>query len=107
MVPFDVQIADGDNDPHLADKLRAEMPGILAWAVRGGLDWQRQGLAGAKSGSSPYRRNCPVGGQGALEELNLRCSKLRGIRKRAAASRRWAVAAETAAETATGIGQTR
>ena len=45
MVPFDVQIADADKDPHLADKLRAEMPGILAWAVRGCLDWQRQGLA--------------------------------------------------------------
>lgn len=45
MVPFDVQIADADKDPHLADKLRAERPGILAWAVRGCLAWQKQGLA--------------------------------------------------------------
>jgi putative DNA primase/helicase len=32
-------------DKHLGDKLRAEYPGILAWMVRGCLDWQRDGLA--------------------------------------------------------------
>ena len=26
------------------DKLRAEVPGVLAWAVRGCLEWQRDGL---------------------------------------------------------------
>ena len=31
-------------DEHLREKLRAELPGILAWAVRGCLNWQRQGL---------------------------------------------------------------
>ena len=45
VLPFEVQIADADKDPHLLEKLRAEMPGILAWAVRGCLDWQQQGLA--------------------------------------------------------------
>jgi putative DNA primase/helicase len=29
----------------LADKLRSELPGILAWCVRGCLDWQQKGLA--------------------------------------------------------------
>lgn len=29
----------------LADELRAELPGILAWAVRGCLAWQRDGLS--------------------------------------------------------------
>lgn len=31
-------------DSHLAQKLEAELPGILAWAVRGFLAWQQQGL---------------------------------------------------------------
>lgn len=31
-------------NPLLADELKAEAPGILAWSVRGCLDWQRDGL---------------------------------------------------------------
>ncbi len=31
-------------NPSLADELKAEAPGILAWAVRGCLEWQRDGL---------------------------------------------------------------
>ena len=31
-------------DEHLRDTLRAELPGILAWAVQGCLQWQRHGL---------------------------------------------------------------
>lgn len=31
-------------DPHLAEALRREAPGILAWAVRGCLAWQQEGL---------------------------------------------------------------
>jgi P4 family phage/plasmid primase-like protien len=31
-------------DPHLAEALRAELPGILAWAIRGCLAWQQQRL---------------------------------------------------------------
>lgn len=32
-------------DKSLPGKLRAELPGVLAWMVRGCLEWQRQGLA--------------------------------------------------------------
>jgi putative DNA primase/helicase len=45
VIPFEVQIGDDQKDPQLPEKLRAEMPGILAWAVRGCLDWQKGGLA--------------------------------------------------------------
>ncbi len=45
LIPFDVTIPEAERDPHLLDKLRAELPGILAWAVRGCLAWQREGLA--------------------------------------------------------------
>lgn len=41
VIPFTVQIAEADKDPHLPEKLQAEMPGILAWAVRGCLEWKR------------------------------------------------------------------
>jgi P4 family phage/plasmid primase-like protien len=44
VVPFEVTIPDTDQDKDLADKLREELPGILAWAVEGCLEWRREGL---------------------------------------------------------------
>jgi putative DNA primase/helicase len=44
LVPFDVRIPESEQDKKLPEKLRAELPGILAWAVRGCLEWQRGGL---------------------------------------------------------------
>ena len=43
-MPFTVKIPEAERDPDLLTKLRAEWPGILAWAVRGCLKWQREGL---------------------------------------------------------------
>jgi P4 family phage/plasmid primase-like protien len=45
LVPFEVTFEPAQQDPELANKLREELPGILAWAVRGCLDWQQNGLA--------------------------------------------------------------
>jgi putative DNA primase/helicase len=45
LVPFTVTISDEEKDKKLPEKLKAELPGVLAWAVRGCLDWQREGLA--------------------------------------------------------------
>lgn len=44
LIPFNITIPDDRQDKHLEEKLRAELPGILAWAVRGCLEWQRIGL---------------------------------------------------------------
>ena len=44
LVPFTVTIPRSERDPQLLDKLRRELPGILAWAVRGCLKWQEKGL---------------------------------------------------------------
>jgi putative DNA primase/helicase len=44
LIPFQVCIPDAEQDRDLGEKLRAELPGILALAVRGCLSWQREGL---------------------------------------------------------------
>jgi len=44
LIPFTQRFEGGDADAKLPEKLRAEMPGVLAWMVRGCLDWQRDGL---------------------------------------------------------------
>lgn len=44
LIPFNVQIPDNEVDKRLPEKLTAELPGILAWAVQGCLDWQQEGL---------------------------------------------------------------
>lgn len=45
VIPWGVTIPAEQRDEHLAEKLAAEAPGILAWAVRGCLEWQHTGLA--------------------------------------------------------------
>ena len=44
LVPFAVTIPEIEQDKSLKNKLEAEWPAILAWAVRGCLAWQRDGL---------------------------------------------------------------
>ena len=48
LVPFDVQIPDKEQDKKLAEKLREELPGVLAWIVRGALIYQKVGLPEAE-----------------------------------------------------------
>ena len=45
LIPFEVSIPDEEKDRKLGEKLRAELAGILAWTVRGCIEWQRNGLA--------------------------------------------------------------
>ncbi len=44
LVPFVVTIPADEVDPRYPSRLEAELPGILAWAVEGCLQWQRGGL---------------------------------------------------------------
>jgi len=41
---FNVQIPEAEQDKHLDDKLKEESNGILAWMVRGALQWREDGL---------------------------------------------------------------
>ena len=44
LVPFTVQIPPEERDPELAEKLEAEWPAILRWAIDGCAKWRRDGL---------------------------------------------------------------
>lgn len=44
LIPFTVTIPKDKRDTELAQKLRAEWPSILAWAIDGCLAWQDEGL---------------------------------------------------------------
>ena len=49
LIPFTVTIPTSERDPALPEKLKAEWPGILKWAIDGCLEWQRIGLAPPKA----------------------------------------------------------
>lgn len=58
LVPFDVEIPAEEQIADLPKLLKEEYPGILAWAVRGCMDWQRDGLKTPKavqSATQEYR----------------------------------------------------
>jgi putative DNA primase/helicase len=44
LIPLTVTIPAAERDPDLTEKLKAEWPGILAWAIEGCRHWQRIGL---------------------------------------------------------------
>jgi putative DNA primase/helicase len=44
LIPFTVQIPKIEQDKDLPEKLKAELPGILTWALEGCLAWQDDGL---------------------------------------------------------------
>lgn len=60
LVPYGATFPKDDPrcDPHLTEKLMAELPGILAWAVRGCIAWQEHGLGAPEAvavATSDYR----------------------------------------------------
>ncbi len=58
LIPFTRRFAGDQADHALPRKLRDELPGVLAWMVRGCLDWQRDGLGepkGVKDATAGYR----------------------------------------------------
>lgn len=79
LIPFTVQIPESEQDSQLAVKLRAELPGILAWAVEGWRLYQAEGLnppADVTQATAAYRSesdalgqfldDCTIEGQGYI-----------------------------------------
>lgn len=48
LIPFTVTIPPEERDEQLLEKLKGELPGILAWMIEGCADWREQGLAAPK-----------------------------------------------------------
>ena len=71
LVPFTVQIPPAERDPALPAKLRAELPGILAWAVRGWRAHQQHGLGtpeAVTAATADYRAESDVLGHFIAEK---------------------------------------
>lgn len=63
LIPFNVTIPEDKRDPKLPEKLKAELPGILTWAVQGCLEWQKSGLQTpeeVRSATSEYKNEMDV-----------------------------------------------
>lgn len=74
LVPFEVTFTGDKKDTKLPEKLLAELPGILAWMVRGCLEWQRHGLKTPQkvlAATKEYREEEDVVGQFLAE----RCTR--------------------------------
>jgi P4 family phage/plasmid primase-like protien len=66
LVPFTQRFRGDACDPHLDEKLFAELPGILNRLLAGYLDWREQGLkqpAAVKAATSDFRKDVDVIGQ--------------------------------------------
>ena len=66
LIPFAVTIPPAERDPELPLKLRRELPGILAWCVRGCVAWQRKGLGDpplVREATADYRRESDAVGE--------------------------------------------
>jgi putative DNA primase/helicase len=59
LIPWVVTIPEDEQDKNLCEKLKAEWPGVLSWAVEGCLEWQREGLKAPEevlTATSEYRK---------------------------------------------------
>jgi len=75
MIPWTVTIPREDQDPGLLEAIMREREGILAWQVRGCLDWQRHGLGEAPEvaqATEEYRLDSDIFGQFLADRCILR-----------------------------------
>jgi putative DNA primase/helicase len=74
LIPFTETIAPAEQDKQLPIKLRAELPGILAWVIEGCLEWQREGLQApeeVRKATGAYRSEMDVIGAFLRDECEV------------------------------------
>ncbi len=71
LVPFGRIFSPEERDPHLLDKLKLEAPHIVAWMVKGCMEWQRRGLAdlpaAVRGATEDYKRDQDIIGEWLAE----------------------------------------
>jgi putative DNA primase/helicase len=70
-IPFNAYFPPGENDPNLTSTLKAELSGILNWAIEGCLEWQRDRLNPPQvvlNATNEYRQESDVVGRFLREE---------------------------------------
>ncbi|WP_207688598.1 phage/plasmid primase, P4 family [Desulfonema limicola] len=80
LVNFDVTIPESERDKRLLSKLQEELSGILAWAVRGCLDWYKNGLGEpeeVKEATDDYREEMDI----LAQFLKDRCKEKDGAKE--------------------------
>jgi putative DNA primase/helicase len=87
LIPFTVTIPESKQDKTLPIKLREELPGLLAWAVAGCLEWQLHGLGipdEVKTATGQYQSEMDAVAQfieeccTVIEDLAVRSSSIYG-----------------------------
>lgn len=68
LIPFTVRIPEGERQSKavMLSRFKAEMPGILAWLVRGCLEWQKDGLGtpeAVRTATADYRSEMDIIGE--------------------------------------------
>jgi P4 family phage/plasmid primase-like protien len=74
LIPFTETIPPEQQDKKLPEKLRSELPGILAWCVEGCLEWQREGLQApdeVRKATGEYRSEMDVIGAFLRDECEV------------------------------------
>jgi putative DNA primase/helicase len=74
LIPFTETIPPAEQDKRLPEKLEAELPGILAWAVEGCLEWRREGVqapAEVRRATGQYRSEMDVIGTFLQDECEI------------------------------------
>lgn len=93
VIPFDVVIPPAEQDAHLVGRLKAELPGILNWAVEGCLRWQKEGLqapAAVRAAVAAYRDDMDHIGQFLKECCSVEPGRRIGASELYRAYEKWA-----------------
>lgn len=108
LIPFEVVIPVADRDRRLINKLTDELPGILNWALRGCLEWQRNGLqtpAEIEKATATYRLEMDVIANFISDRVMKMSSHDETIKEVYAAYKTWCEEAGERAESQRSFGQ--